>query len=374
MSVTRDWKEWRLLDMGGLDGFSIQTIYEAIAEAVGRGDVPNTLVLCHPARPYVCVGYHQEVWKEVEVDHCKKLGYDIVRRQAGGGTVYLDEWQQFYHIIVSQKDPSVPKDLSSFFERFLGPTVETYKQMGIDAAFKPVNDVVVGQKKISGNGAGSAGDATFLIGNLIIDIDPSTVVAAMKVPSEKFKDKLAKSMGEYMTSIKGELGKVPPREEVKALYVRTFERVIGIKLVPGTLAPVEKARFDELLTRTKSADWALAREKGHAQLIEMARSKCTKVGGGMMVCETTYKAAKLLRVTLLSKDEIIQEVLISGDMFMRPRTALDDIENGLVGTRLVASELESRISRMMKDKGVDMPGISAKDLADAIMDARKKVP
>ena len=37
-------------------------------------DTPDTIILVSPIDPYVCIGYHQELEKEVDLAYCKGCG------------------------------------------------------------------------------------------------------------------------------------------------------------------------------------------------------------------------------------------------------------------------------------------------------------
>ena len=140
---------WRFLDLDGLEPLGAQTLYEAVAIALDRNLVPNTLVFCHPAEPYVCIGFHQELEKEVDVGYCQKSNLAIIRRSQGGGAVYLDSGQQFYQVVAKKDDPAIPSSVYRFFEKYLRPTVYAYRSLGVPAEYKPINDVVVENRKLS---------------------------------------------------------------------------------------------------------------------------------------------------------------------------------------------------------------------------------
>ena len=114
----------------------------------------------------------------------------------------------------------IPVTVEGIFKKLLGITVYVYRKLGLPAEFKVLNDVVVNGRKISGNGAGEFGDNTvILVGNIILDLDYDSMAHVLKVPSEKFRDKMVKSMREWVTSIKKELGYVPSSEQIKKLLV-----------------------------------------------------------------------------------------------------------------------------------------------------------
>jgi len=92
-------ESWRLLNLGYSEPLVANTFYETVAEAVHRGISPNTLILLQPDSPYACLGYHQDLEKELDLEFCEEAGLPIIRRSQGGGATYLDRDQVFYQII-----------------------------------------------------------------------------------------------------------------------------------------------------------------------------------------------------------------------------------------------------------------------------------
>lgn len=359
-------EEWRLLDLGPLDALEAQTLYEAVALAVDRGHSPNTIILCHPGEPYVCIGFHQELEREVDLAFCRERGLPIIRRPLGGGATYLDSGQQFYQIVASEESRLVPVEVERLFQRFLQPTIYTYRGLGVPAEYKPLNDVVVGGRKISGNGAGRIGGATALIGNVILDLDYETMARVLRVPDEKFRDRLAKSMREWVSSLKRELGYTPPQEEVKRLLIEGYER-IGIELAKGTLSREERRVFeDEVRPKHLSKEWLYLPELRHP---ELAQKRIVKVTGNVRVVEADHKARKLIRVTMEVAFDRVGDILISGDFFMLPEGVLHELEGALVGAQLERGEVLGRVKRFYAETGVQTPGIEPEDFVEAVMKA-----
>ena len=81
--------EWRLLDLGMKDGYFIQSVYEAVAKAVTEKKSPNTIILVSPAFPYVCIGVHQELEKEVDVHYSEAHSIPIINHKGGEGVFLL---------------------------------------------------------------------------------------------------------------------------------------------------------------------------------------------------------------------------------------------------------------------------------------------
>jgi len=356
---------WRLLDLDGLDPLEAQTLYEAVALAIDRDKAPNTIILCYPSKPYVCLGFHQELEKEIDLDFCRRQKLPIIRRPVGGGAVYLDNGQQFYQIIASEQSLLVPSAVDKFFEKFLEATVYAYRSLGVAAAFKPINDVVVNGRKISGNGAGKIGQAAVLIGNVILDLDYGAMARVLKVPDEKFRDKLAKSMEEWVSSLKRELGYVPPRSKVKRLLIEGYEK-IGIKLTPGVLTAEERRIFvEEVKPKHLSREWLYMPELRHPELLK----RVVKVTGDVRLVEASYKAKKMVRVRMEIAFNRIRDILLSGDFFMIPEDTLPKLETELVGAPLNRGELSQRLKQFYERTKVQVPGVMSEDFVEAIMKA-----
>ena len=88
-------KKIRLLYMEGVSPLRSQTVYHAVGYAM-KEDTPNTIIMVSPNAPYVCIGYHQDMQKEVDLDYCaSQWTYPCYRREVGGGAVFLDNGQLF---------------------------------------------------------------------------------------------------------------------------------------------------------------------------------------------------------------------------------------------------------------------------------------
>ena len=123
-----------------------QLIYHALAR-LGR----QAVALVSPREPYVSIGYHQDVEHELDLEYCAAKGLPIFRREVGGGPVYLDQGQIFWQLILPRNHPLVSFDRERFYKKFLQPAISAYRSLGVEADFRPVNDIVAGSKKVSGN-------------------------------------------------------------------------------------------------------------------------------------------------------------------------------------------------------------------------------
>ncbi len=362
-------ESWRLIELGSREPIVAQTFYEAVAEAVHRGSSPNTLITVRPGAPYACIGYHQDLEKEIDLEYLRREGLPVIRRSQGGGATYLDGGQVFYQI-VAKESRVVPRDVGALFERLLAVTVEAYRRLGVEAEFKPLNDVVAGGRKISGNGAGTHGSATILVGNIILDLDYERMARVLRVPDEKFRDKMAKSMAEWVTTLRRELGEPPTPEEAREAYVSAFQDVLGVELCEGEPTEEEWRIFEEeTRPRHTSRDWLYM----EAPPATRREGRSVKIAGDIKVVEADHKAGKLIRVRAETMGEELRDVQITGDLFVVPKEALSALEEALVGVELEEGALLEAVEGFYEETGAQTPGITAEDFTAALMKLRQQL-
>lgn len=358
---------WRWLDLDAVDPIDTQTIYDAVATARGKSIVGDTLIFCYPQSPLVSVGYHQQVEKEIDVQFCRDNGIPFVRRILGGGAVYLDCGQLFYQLITGPENPLLSNNLMEAFRFFLQAPVWAYQSLGIDAQYRPVNDIQIQGKKISGNGAATTADGVFVLtGNIILSFDYEKMVRVLKVPSEKFRDKAHKTLREYLTTASAELGREVTLEEAKKALKNGFERLLGEELRPGALTPKERRLMNELRVNYFSDEWLYMPELRHPDIT----GRTLKIAEGVSLIENVHKApGGLIRTTVRIRSERIADVLISGDFSLFPREKIALIEQALVECPLNRQDVLSRIARVYSDHSLQSPGVLPDDFASALFPA-----
>ncbi|MBS7620012.1 lipoate--protein ligase family protein [Candidatus Bathyarchaeota archaeon] len=356
-------ESWRLIDLGKPEPYVAQAFYEAVAESVERGVSENTLIMLQPGSPYACIGFHQDLVKEIDIEFCRSKGLPIIRRGQGGGATYLDGNQVFYQI-VAKNSRVVPREVERQFERLLSVTVKTYQRFGLDAEFKPLNDVVVKGKKVSGNGAGLYESTSILVGNIILDLDYDMMARVLKVPDEKFRDKLAKSMRDWVTSLKAELGEAPSSEEVKEVYVKEFQKTLNVKLKPSKPNSIEWEVFHtQVKPKHLSKEWLYM----ETPISQKRDGRSIKVAGPVKVVEADYKAKKLIRVRAEIKGYEILNIQIHGDFFAIPEKSINSLETLLTGTTLDDEKIHKIVESFYHNSRIQTPGVRPEDFAAAIL-------
>jgi lipoate-protein ligase A len=232
----------RRLDLGPLGAVASQAVYHGLARAVDAG-TPDTVVFCSPAEAYFCVGYHQNPGEVLDLDLCRRHGRPVLRRQIGGGAVYLDQAQLFYQVIVHRA--RAPHAVERIYRTYLAAPVLALQRLGLEARLRRVNEIEVGGRRIAGTGGGQLGEAVVTVGNLLLDFPAPIMARAWRVPSATFRRFATEGLERYLTSLRHELGSVPAMEELTDLLARCYGGTLGRPLVPGRLTPREEEAIRE---------------------------------------------------------------------------------------------------------------------------------
>lgn len=351
-----------LFDVGKLPGQQSMLIFHALAR-MGM----EALVIVSPKSPLASIGYFQDAVREIDLSFCREHGIPFMRREVGGGATYLDENQIFYQLIWKRSNPRLPFQMRQIFERLSIPACETYKEFGIDASFREENDIVTpGGKKIAGEGGGDIGDCMVFVGGILLDFDYETMAKILKVPDEKFRDKVYKTMEENLTTMKRELGAAPPREEVVRTLIRQYEKLLG-RLQPAELNNRLVERMRTLEKRFTSNQFLYKKTP--------RKPKGVKIKGGLEIRYGIHKAkGGLIRTVEEVKRESINEIRISGDFQFYPKDDLASLELELRMTDFEEERVCGKIQQFYEVNRIQAPGVMPEDFTAAIIHSQPETP
>ncbi len=140
----------------------------------------NTLTFYSRDRPTVSLGYFGNAEESIDLDLCREKDIGIVRRPSGGSAVFTDPGQIIYSVTLEAgMVPTNPKDS---YPLICGGVVTALRSLGMAAEHKPLNDVVVHGRKISGSAQTRKAGFVLQHGTVIVDsdldlmmrVDPST--------------------------------------------------------------------------------------------------------------------------------------------------------------------------------------------------------
>jgi len=211
-----------LYNLGPVGWVESQSIYHALASLGRQG-----LVLCYPTAPYICLGLHDDLDYEIDRTHCREQRIPLLRRETGGGVVYLDNRQLFFQLILRHDNPLLPLPRHRFYKKFLQPAISVYRNLGIAAEFKPPADITAGGKKYSGNGSGDIGRCTAYVGNILLDFNFAAMSRALRVPNETYRRHLHRIMRAHIVTLADSLEHPVGHAALATVLIAGFEEQLG---------------------------------------------------------------------------------------------------------------------------------------------------
>lgn len=285
--------------------------------------------------PTVVIGKNQNAFAEINTEYVKEKGIHIARRITGGGAVYHDLGNVNYTFISKRQSNS---DIN--FDFFTQPIIELLKKEGINAKLSGRNDILVEDKKISGNAQHTKGDRVLHHGTLLFDSDLSILSKALNVDEEKIKAKAIKSLRSRVANLKPFFKK----EISVSDFINMISEYIQNEYSAELIMPLSCDMITELSERNASREW-----------IYPTRDFISNY--------TVHKKRKfdfgLLDIYMYMSNDRIDDIKIYGDFFgaFELRELIEMIKNKkLSELSLILSDfkIENYIFGMTKDLFIDL--------------------
>ena len=326
---------FRIIDSGIREGRANIALDQAMIDLHRDGAIADTIRFLRFPRTAL-IGRHQALSHELELDYCRRKGIGVARRLTGGGAIYFDEgqlgWALVFHRASLQLD-----SLNTLTRRICDAAAKGLSSFGIDARYRPRNDIEVDGRKISGTGGFFDGDTLFFQGTVLVDMDWSEMCAALRVPVAKLAHHGLTSIKSRVVSLRELLGaQTPAVPAIQQALVDGFVEHLGIAAVPGELTPLEESAARRIYAEEVGTD-AFVAEIDDPTSADVHSGTHTSKGGSI----TSY-----LRLEGPGQSRI-REVVLTGDFFVTPPRITFDLEAALRGTERarIADTVETFFAR-----------------------------
>jgi lipoate-protein ligase A len=266
---------WRLLQLNTHDAMMNMAVDEAILTAKIADDYPNTLRFYRWKPSAVSIGKFQRVENEVQLENCKKLGVDVVRRMTGGGTVYHDAEDEITYSVVAGKEDLKAKDITAVYASIYAGLTEALKILRLTTDFSEGNaktcpNLTINGKKISGSAQCHKAGVVLQHGTVLVKVNLERMFTFLRVPWAKTCMQVMDVAKKRITSIDDELGKDVSVSEVNSALVEGFSRALNVELTVGELTSFELELAERLCKEKYHRDeWNFhgenSRNSGHRE-------------------------------------------------------------------------------------------------------------
>lgn len=240
---------WRLVDSGVVPPAVSAALDEAVLEAHSKGSVPDTLHFYVRSSPTVSVGYFQKAGESLDLDACSRLGVHVVRRGSGGSSIYTDAGQLIYGLVL--RSDELPPTPEASFARVCGAIARAISSFGVDARHRPVNDIEVGGRKVSGSAQLRRRGSVLQHGTVILETDLGAMDAVLRHDGRlRPSDRVA--------TLASLLGRPPEMEELKRRIRDELGLAFRVDFAEGDLTDGERKDVERLVAeRYSRKDWNL---------------------------------------------------------------------------------------------------------------------
>ncbi len=253
LGVTGTWRdyEWQILEGPALQPAIHLALDEVLAKEVAAGRRAPCLRFWEWERPAIIIGGFQSLRNEVDLEAAAEFGVETVRRVTGGGAMFVEPGTTVTYSLYAPAE--LVRDMSfadsyAFLDDWV---LKALNSLGIDAFYKPLNDISSTKGKIGG-----AAQKRFTAGSVLhhvtmaYDMDADKMVKVLRIGREKLSDKGTTSANKRVDPLRSQTGL--PREEIIERMKETFRSLNGG--TAGSISPEEYAAAEKLAAEKFSTD------------------------------------------------------------------------------------------------------------------------
>ncbi len=244
--------DWQLIHVEPQAPALHMALDEVLVDEVSAGRRPPTLRFWEWASSAVVIGRFQSLRNEVDSERAAAHGIEVVRRISGGGAMFIEPGNTITYSICA---PLSLVEGLSFQESYAAMDawiIDALRELGIDAWYQPLNDIVSASGKIAGAAQARRGKAVLHHVTMAYDIDAAKMLDVLRIGREKLSDKGTQSAAKRVDPLRSQTGL--PRANVIGHMIDTFRRLHGLS--PGQLSEDELARATALATsKFANAKW-----------------------------------------------------------------------------------------------------------------------
>jgi lipoate-protein ligase A len=255
LGVAKTWRdfEWQIIDGRAETPAMHLALDEVLTREVAAGRRSPTLRFWEWDRAAIIIGNFQSLQNEVDREATERLGVTVVRRVTGGGAMFVEPGSTITWSLYAPGELVADMDFAASYAFLDTWVLKALNDMGIDAFYKPLNDIASSRGKIGGAAQKRYAGGTVLHHvTMAYDMDAAKMQQVLRIGREKISDKGIASAAKRVDPVRSQTGL--ERRAVIERMKATFQTEHGGR--PGEISPAEYAAA-EALAHEKFAtdDW-----------------------------------------------------------------------------------------------------------------------
>ncbi|KYC46367.1 MAG: Lipoate-protein ligase A subunit 1 [Candidatus Methanofastidiosum methylothiophilum] len=201
------------------NGYLSMGLDEALLLLRSKNEIEDTFRFYSFFPSCISIGYFQSLKSSVDLDYCNNNKIEYVRRITGGGNVFHDSQGEITYSVV-MKENKAPEIILDSFEFLYSGIINGLKYLGISVEFKPLNDLMLNSKKLSGSAQTRRFGVILQHGTLMYNTNIELMERVLRISDKKIEIK------KRVTTLSREGYNIEKNELIKSLK-RGFEEIHG---------------------------------------------------------------------------------------------------------------------------------------------------
>ncbi|MFC3061092.1 lipoate--protein ligase family protein [Paenirhodobacter populi] len=246
LGVAKTWRdyEWQVIDSKAVPPAMHLALDDVLAREVAAGRRPPTLRFWEWERPAIIIGNFQSLRNEVDQEATARFGVQVVRRVTGGGAMFVEPGSTITYSLYAPADLVADMDFAASYAFLDAWVLKALNDLGIDAFYKPLNDIASSKGKIGGAAQKRYAGGTVLHHvTMAYDMDAAKMMQVLRIGREKISDKGIASAAKRVDPVRSQTGL--ERRVVIERMKQTFVDLHGG--TPGDITPAEYAAAEQLV-------------------------------------------------------------------------------------------------------------------------------
>ncbi|HWR44155.1 lipoyl protein ligase domain-containing protein [Sporomusa sp.] len=352
----------RVIDTGPRTSAQNVALDKALLMACKEQLIPDTLRFFQFTSDCVLLGYHQIAEQEVRLSFCYEQGIEINRRLTGGNTVYCDESTLGWEIVVYREGLATGEQLETLTMQLSVAITRGLNILGVDAQYKHPGTVEVAGRELCWVGGTRHGNAVLYQGYIRVkDVNIERMLYALRIPTEKLKNKEVDLFSKKCTSLKWVLSEPPPLASVKWAIVEGFCEVFNAAATPGRLKDIEDNYYSAAYSEASSQEWV----SGQSEVINPEHYQLRDT--------SKEQAVVTVSIAMDVHQQRIDAVSIAGDFYAYPLELVKELEGGLCGIMANPGLIRKTVNDCFSKHQGYVPGLVPDRFSQTIIRAAEKL-
>jgi len=172
------------------------SFYLAMEEFIARHMEDHDYFFLWQVEPSVIFGRHQIAENEINLPYCRENNIQVYRRKSGGGCVYADRDNLMLSYVTRDDQVNVA------FNNLMNMELLVLNKLGITAASTSRNDVMIGDKKVSGAACYCVNGRSIVHSTLLYDTNMQHMLQSITPSKEKMRAQGIESVRQRITLLK----------------------------------------------------------------------------------------------------------------------------------------------------------------------------